>query len=725
MKKAASALILLGLLGAGLWGITAQKWIVRTSEDLLKGKCQGVSISSEGSLVLAPKQESVEGPAEEFYLSLLSAPDGALFLGTGHSGKVFKLPKGGKPELFFQAGELDVTSLALDRNGVLYAATSPNGKIYKVKDKGKGEVFFDPSEKYIWALLVLPEGNLLAAVGEAGGIYEISAQGDGRQILKVPENHILCLKRDKDGVLYAGSGGNGLLYRIAKTGKASVLFESPFEEIKSLDLTGDGQVIVAATGTPTKGKKEDLALAGGTSGPEVEVTVTSAKPAASSASAAALLSIAVGGKEPSALYVVSTDGMAKRLWSSVDELIYAVLWRESEKQALIGTGGKGRIYAVDREEKSSLLVQQASEQVYSFLADDSRVYVLSNNPPHLDILLSEQRYDGDYTSSVLDAKMMSAWGRITWQSNLPQNTTLQLQTRSGNSAEPSLTWSEWSPPYQNKDGEQILSPKGRFLQFRALFKTDSGRTSPRLQKVTLYYQQANVAPVVNQVEILPPGDVFLKPPDSDDAIWGMSKSLPQGPVKQEDLLKALILAKKVERKGMQTIIWDADDDNSDQLDYSLYIKREEDKTWRNLEEGWTDTLYAFDSVSQPDGVYLFKVVASDAPSNPSGLALRSEKVSGLLTVDGTPPTIKNLAVVREKKGLRVSFLAEDNLSSIVEVGYEVRPGGWKMVLPADGICDSKQERFDFSLTLPTDTDNRISLMVKDGHGNVAVFSQNF
>jgi hypothetical protein len=363
--------------------------------------------------------------------------------------------------------------------------------------------------------------------------------------------------------------------------------------------------------------------------------------------------------------------------------------------------------------------------VYSFLADDSRIYVLSNNPPHLEIILSEQRYDGEYLSSVLDAKMISAWGRITWQSDLPQTTTLQLQTRSGNSAEPGQTWSEWSPPYQNKDGEQILSPKGRFLQFRALFKTDSGRTSPQLQKVSLYYQQANVAPVVHQVEILPPGDVFLKPPDSDDAIWGMSKSLPQGPVKQEDLLKALVLAKKVERKGMQTIIWDADDENSDQLEYSLYIKREEDKTWRTLEEGWTDILYAFDSVSLPDGVYLFKVAASDAPSNPSGLSLRSEKVSGLLTVDGTPPTIKNVAVVREKNGLRVSFLAEDNLSPIVEAGYAVRPGGWKVVLPADGICDSKQERFDFNLTLPTDSDNRISLMVKDGYGNIAVFSQNF
>ena len=83
------------------------------------------------------------------------------FLGTGHGGKIYRIDKDGKAELWFQASEMDVTSLVRDRKGTLYAATSPNGKIYKITDKGKGEEFFNPAEKYIWDLLFLDSGELL------------------------------------------------------------------------------------------------------------------------------------------------------------------------------------------------------------------------------------------------------------------------------------------------------------------------------------------------------------------------------------------------------------------------------------------------------------------------------------------------------------------------------------------------------------------------------------
>jgi len=725
MKKTVPVVVLLGLLGTGLFGVTVQKWLVRTSDDLLKGKSNGVSVSSEGVLFLAPKEESVQGPAEEFYLSLLNAPDGSLYLGTGHSGKVYKFSKDGKADLYFQAAEMDVTCLALDAGGTLYAGTSPNGKVYKITQKGKGEVFFDPSEKYIWTLLPIDGGNILAGVGESGGIYEISPQGDGRQILKVQENHILCLKRDKNGDLFAGSGGNGLLYRVTKAGKASVLFESPFEEVKSLDFDGDGRVIIGAAGMPTKGKKEDLSLPAAAAVPDVEITVTAAKPAAVAPSAGSVPPAPAPGKEPSALFIVSLDGTAKKIWSSPDELIYGVLWSASDNRILVGTGSRGRVYSMDEEGKAQLLVQKTSEQVYAFVPLDSRVYVLSNNPPHLDILLPEQRFEGDYTSTTLDAKMVSSWGRISWEGDEPQGTSLQLQTRSGNSTEPNQTWSEWSPPYKNKDGEPILSPKARFLQFRALFKTDSGRLSPRFQKISASYLQTNVAPVVNRVETLPPNEVYLKLPETEDVIWGSAGSLEPAAVKPDEQIKNLALAKKAERKGLQTIVWDADDENNDQIKFDLAIKKESETAWHVLEEGWTDILYAFDTANLPDGVYLFKVTASDAPSNPQALALKGEKVSSPFIVDNTPPVLKNVAVTRSGAALRATFQAEDALSAIVEARVFIRPGEWQVVFPVDGICDSKQESFDFTLDLPAKADNMVVIAVKDAHGNVGVYRQSF
>lgn len=733
MRKAALVAVLLTLLAAGLLAVTPQKWLVRTQDDVLKGKSLGVSVSSDGELFLAPAEEAIEGPGEEFYLSLASTPDGTLFLGTGHAGKIFRIAKDGKAELWYQAGEMDVTCLAWGSDGALYAGTSPNGKIYKIKEKGKADVFFDPGEKYIWSLLPGDGGSLLAAVGESGGIYEISAEGNAREILKVPDNHILCLKRDKSGTIYAGSGGNGLLYQLSKSGKAFVVFESPFEEIKGLDFDADGNILVAASGTPSRGKKEEVSLASAAATPEVEITVTpSAKPAAETsapAAAAAVTALAApsAGKEPSGLFLVTPGGDARKIWGSTEEMIYAVAWRDADKRALVGTGPRGRVYAVAEDRTASLLLQKPSEQVFAFYPLPSGVVELSDNPPHLDVLSSDQRLEGEYQSGVQDAKIVSTWGVISWQATVPAGTSIQLETRSGNSSEPSATWSDWSPPYQNHDGEAILSPKARFLQFRVLLRTASGRVSPRMRRVVLNYLQTNVSPEVTVVGALPPNVVLLKPPESEDVIWGASKTLQQTEeaAKDDDPSKGLAAAKRVERKGMQTVLWEASDDNDDDLSFTILAQKDGETAWHVLEDDWTDVIYAFDTSSLSDGIYRIKVVASDAPSNPADRTLTGEKISAPITIDTTAPVVKNVTATRTGNNLKLSFTAEDNLSAIVEAKWFVRPGKWQQAFPVDGICDSRLETFALSLTLPPNADNLVIIQVKDDHGNVGVYRQGF
>jgi len=218
-KHTLPAVLGLLVLASVLSAVVPQKWELRTRDDYLRGKFDGVSVSYDGTLALAPKEEKIAAPQEEFYLSVLATPEGVTFLGTGHGGKVYRIDKDGKAELWFQAAEMDVTTLARDRKGTLYAATSPNGKVYKISDKGKGEEFFNPAEKYIWDLLFLDSGELWAAVGESGGIYRISPLGEGRMFFKAAENHILCLERTARGDVVAGSGGNGLLYRITAEGR--------------------------------------------------------------------------------------------------------------------------------------------------------------------------------------------------------------------------------------------------------------------------------------------------------------------------------------------------------------------------------------------------------------------------------------------------------------------------------------------------------------------------
>lgn len=700
-----------------LHGVSPQKWELQRIDDFIKGKFEGISVSYDSILSLSPKEEKIEGPAEEFYLSLLVAPEGVIFLGTGHGGEIYRITPDGKPDLYYKVPEMDVYCLAQDSNGNLYAGTSPNGKIYKITDKGKGDSFFDPPDKYIWDLLFTPKGVMLAAVGENGGIYEVNQSGEGTKVLNTKENHILSLKMDDEENLFASSGGNGLLYRVSKGYNISVLFESPFEEIKSIALDGKGNVFAAAGGSVVRPKRDAISPVK----PKVdqEITITVTPDSASSSRARSVIK-----RQPSALYKVDSDGVAKELWSSTEDLIYSLHWNRGEQKLYFGTGSRGRVYAVDNEEKISLLIQKNSEQIYLFHPHRSKIYALSNNPSDLSIIYFEQRFSGEYTSHVYDTKTISSWGKLEWKAEIPSGSTLQFQTRSGNSAEPNLSWSDWSPPIQNVLGEQVLSPKARFIQFKAIFKTQSGKVSPLLNKVFLFYLQTNISPVITNLALLPVNEVFLKPPTQRDIIWGLGMDSSEQ-AKNKDKEKIYMAAKRTQRKGFQTFMWDASDANNDSLLYSVFIKGEDERTWRLLKDNWAEKIFAFDTLSFPDGNYLVKIVASDIPSNPLGRELKTEKVSSPLVIDNSLPVIKGFQAERERSKLKVSFSAEDSLSHIREAQFLIRPNEWRSVFPVDGICDSKQESFNFDLSLPANSDNHIVVKVWDSQGNVGVYRQSF
>ena len=732
MKRPIFPFLLVAILVLGAaWAATPQKWTFRSYDEFLRGRFDGVSLTAEGVLSLAPREDKIDGPTEEFYLSFLVTLDGTTFVGTGHSGRIFRLGKDGKGELYYQAQEMDVTSLAVDPRGALYAGTSPNGKIYKITGKSQGAVFFDPAEKYIWDMMFDGTGNLLAAVGETGGIYEIGPQGQGRMVFKAEENHILCLRRDRAGNIIAGSGGGGSVYRIAPGGRAQILFETPYEEVRALAVDAEGNVLAAAGGT-SKSKKEDLTTsvpvaAGGT---EVSVSVSAAAPAGTAAPAAASAPARTPGaaapvsREPGALYRIESDGTARKLWSSADEMIYDLVWNEGDRRILFGTGPKGRLYALDRDEKLSLVLQKNSEQVFRLAPADSRLYVLANNPPQLTVVYPEQRAAGEFLTPVLDARLPASWGRVSWDGTVPQGAVIQVLSRSGNTGEPGPAWSDWSPPYQKADGEAVLSPKGRYLQLKVLLKTTSGRTTPTLAKLNAFYLQSNAAPVITRLDLLGPNEVLLKPIDQDEIIWGQERRMMEAPSGRRDEVK-FSMAKRVERRGFQTVVWDADDENGDALTYAIWIKADGDRDWRLLEDRWSDVLYSFSTTHWPDGIYTLKIAASDAPSNPPGEEKKGEKTSPPFIIDNTPPVIKNLKVEKADGALLVTFQAEDQFSPIKDARVLLRPGEWRVIQPEDGICDSRTESFKVRVPLPPGSDNVLTIQVRDAVGNAAAARQVF
>jgi hypothetical protein len=224
--------------------------------------------------------------------------------------------------------------------------------------------------------------------------------------------------------------------------------------------------------------------------------------------------------------------------------------------------------------------------------------------------------------------------------------------------------------------------------------------------------------------LLKPNKVYIKLPEEDDVIWGVGGNPPDQTLKKDPSTN-LLASKTVERKGFQTLIWEASDENGDALSYVVSIKMEGEAEWRVLQPKWEESIFAFDTLSFPDGTYFIKVSASDVPSNPQGTELKGERTSSPLVIDNSLPIVKSFSAVRSGGGLDVTFQTEDSTSYIEEAKYLVRPDEWHVVFPVDGICDSRAENFKFTVKLPSGAENVITIRVKDSYGNIGVYKQTY
>src|SRR5215204_3729300 len=151
-------------------------WETAGRTELLKGDSRGVSISDTGVLMLAPKLTEVFNTQQTYIWSSTIDNQGNVFLGTGHDGKIFRVPATGTGSQLYDAAELDVTALVA-KDGVVYAGTSPDGKVYRISPDGKAEVYFDPGDKYIWSLALMADGSLAVGTGDSGKLYRVKSAG--------------------------------------------------------------------------------------------------------------------------------------------------------------------------------------------------------------------------------------------------------------------------------------------------------------------------------------------------------------------------------------------------------------------------------------------------------------------------------------------------------------------------------------------------------------------
>jgi sugar lactone lactonase YvrE len=729
-------------------------WEISKQDDVVKGDARGVSIAENGTIMLSPAYTLVYDTKEAYIWS--SATDGAgnIYLGTGHDGKIFRIDSSGAGRLLYDAAELDVTALATDAQGNIYAGTSPDGKVYKITADGQQSVFYDPPDKYIWSLAFeAATSTLYAGTGDKGVIYKIDAAGKAAVLTDTNETNIVSLALDKSGNVLAGTDPSGLVLRVSPAGKVFALFDSPTQEIHSLNVGQDGLIYalgISQQSTATQ-RQSSLGVSSSSSlSSEGVITISTTEDQdgaviTQTPDVSSVISQTQGrGKADgarSAVFRISPDGGNEVFWRTNDVVAFG-LKPLSDGRVLVGTGSKGRIYQVAADRTDTLLIQSPEDQTSTIFAVGDQLYATSSNLGRLYRVGRSSVGEGTYTSPVRDTKFAGQWGVITWRGS----GNVELQTRSGNTETPDATWSDWSTPYRNQTGDQITSPRARFIQWRAVLKggaqanapntalqpqpkTNTGEekdrksqtnpsanaaaSSAQLESVVIAYLPRNQAPDITTVSVLPPGVAFQEMPLSIDPSIASSGLDPQlfG-------LIANVPPRRYFQKGARTVSWQTTDPNDDTLVYNLLYRTLGDNEWHMLADNLSQNYYTIDGNRLPDGTYFFKVTATDEPGNPSGLALTDEKITSAVEVDNSPPSIKLSGPSITGQTAEVTFDITDLTSRIVRGEYSVDGGAWRLIFPVDGIADSARESFKVRATFDKPGEHVIAFRCADSSSNV-------
>jgi hypothetical protein len=214
--------------------------------------------------------------------SLVEAWGGAVILGTLPDGKVMKWDHGKLTDLVTLKGTEHVWQVAYDeKKKALFAATGPEGKLYRITENGDAQVYFDAPEQHLMSVAVAPDGTVYAGASDKAKLYKITAPGKASVLYDFDRTEVRAIAINKKGEVFAianeiktgggaptranrGDGapaapasaapktkGKGTLYKFSGDGVPDQLLDDSDEHYTSLALADDGRPYV---GTGVEGR---------------------------------------------------------------------------------------------------------------------------------------------------------------------------------------------------------------------------------------------------------------------------------------------------------------------------------------------------------------------------------------------------------------------------------------------------------------------------------------
>lgn len=212
--------------------------------------------------------------------SLAEAWGGTIVLGTLPDGKVMKWDHGKLADLATLKGTEHVWQVAYDdKHKALFAATGPEGKLYRITETGEAQVYFDAPEQHLMSVAIAPDGTVYAGASDKAKLYKITAPGKATVLYDFARTEVRAIAVNKRGEVFAIANevkagnqaptrkaegqpanpanpaqkakGKGTLYKFGVDGTPDQLLDDSDEHYTSLALNDDGRPYV---GTGVEGR---------------------------------------------------------------------------------------------------------------------------------------------------------------------------------------------------------------------------------------------------------------------------------------------------------------------------------------------------------------------------------------------------------------------------------------------------------------------------------------
>jgi hypothetical protein len=647
-----------------------QRWIVDTADDFLEGRGQDVEVTPDGVLRWVAGWSIGPTFEEPVVMAGVRTGDGSLIVGTGHPARLYRV-RGDAAELLAEIPAEQVTALTVRADGTIVLATIAPGVVFEWSDGVLTEVG-RLAEGGIWDLAVF-DGQVVAAAGPPAALFRLAERGLERW-KELPDLHARCLVVS-DGRLLVGTSGKGLILSVDESGRVGVVADSPFTEISDL-ATGGGSVWAAAlVGEPAAAaprKNGNGTASDDGTGAETEI----------SAGEDLKLPKVNGKTATSEILQLTVDGGLLSLHRFTKEVAASIAW--DGEGLLVGTGWEGEVWRFVADGGTRLATVDAVQVVGVV---DGGAALLTQGPGGVLWRQTDDAHPGRFRSPAKENEQPVRFGEYRVE---PASPDVSIRFRTGVSAAPDDTWLEWTD-WMPAGGGRVSQPPARAVQWEVRLSRGTGQPA-EVDRVEVAMVEVNLPPHVSALTVEEPGVVYLgAPPISGPVIEAVHPDI-NGifTVIDETVDKngASTKGKKYYRSGYRTVSWEAMDPNKDALQYRLEL---EGRSGPGMEvrDRITGSQLAVDTSAVPDGVYRFRLTASDSPENPEG-ALETARTSRWFEVDNTPPSI-----VLEREGASWVVTVTDALSPIVRAEWSRDGVAWEALAPADGLLDGRVERFEF------------------------------